>query len=273
MDDTRERQRASRATGAEHRGPASERVGGAAGAKPPGVSKDPARIAAMFDRIAWRYDRLNHLLSVGLDRRWRRRGVAALGLTGRERVLDVCTGTGDLAMAAIETPGGAAEVIGIDFAAEMLRIARDKVAAAGLPRRIRLARGDATRLPLPDASVDAAMVAFGIRNVVDCPAACAELCRVLRPGGRLMILEFGEPRLPLIRTLYRSYFTIVLPVVGRLFSKHREAYRYLPASVMEFPSGRAFVPVLERAGFVDVRADSLTAGIVYRYMARRPEGT
>jgi demethylmenaquinone methyltransferase/2-methoxy-6-polyprenyl-1,4-benzoquinol methylase len=233
------------------------------------VSKHPARIAEMFDRIAWRYDRLNHLLSAGLDRRWRRRGVAALGLTGRERVLDVCTGTGDLAIEAVTARPGARDVIGIDFAAEMLRMAQQKQRARGLAPRLRLARGDATRLPLPDASMDAAMIAFGIRNVVDPEGACAEIRRVLRPGGRLMILEFGNPRVPLIRTCYRLYFTVVLPIVGRIFSKHQEAYRYLPASVQQFPAGEAFAAVLERAGLDVVTVDSWTLGVVYLYVARR----
>ena len=232
------------------------------------ISKDPARIAGMFDAIAGRYDRLNHLLSAGLDRRWRRRAVRELGLTGRERVLDLCTGTADLAIAAVTGPDGRArEVIGIDFAGEMLREARVKIGQASLQQRVRLARGDATAVPLPDTAVDAAMVAFGIRNVMDHARACRELCRVLRPGGRLAILEFGAPRLPGIRALYLAYFRYLLPLIGRVFSRHREAYAYLPASVIEFPVGAAFAQVLEAAGFTRVRYHSLTFGIVYLYLA------
>ena len=150
----------------------------------------------MFDAIARRYDALNHLLSVGLDRRWRRRGVAALALSGRERVLDVCCGTGDLSIeAATSTHGRARDVVALDFAGEMLRCARLKLQRLALSDRVRLVRGDATQLPLPAGSVDAAMIAFGIRNVVDPLAACREIHRVLRAGGRLMILEFGMPRL------------------------------------------------------------------------------
>src|SRR5690606_9387181 len=154
-------------------------------------SREPAVIAGMFDAIARRYDTLNHLLSAGLDRRWRARAVASLGLTGRERLLDMCTGTADLAIAAVTDRHRAKDVVGIDFSSEMLTIARQKVRAAGLESRIRLARGDATAMPLPEASFDAATVGFGIRNVVDPLAACREFHRVLRPGGTLAVLEFG----------------------------------------------------------------------------------
>lgn len=224
----------------------------------------------MFDAIAGRYDTLNHLLSLGLDRRWRQRGIRALQLTGNERVLDLCTGTGDLALAAVTATGGQArEVIGIDFAFEMLRLARAKILRAGLAARVRLARGDATRIPLAARSVDAAMVAFGIRNVVDPKRALREMQRVLRPGGRIAILEFGAPRIPGIRSLYAAYFRYLLPVVGRAFSRHREAYSYLPASVAEFPVGAAFGRLLGQAGFTSVRWEPLTFGIVYLYVAER----
>jgi len=226
----------------------------------------------MFDAIARRYDALNHLLSAGLDRRWRRRAVAALALTGRERVLDLCTGTGDLAIAAVTGPGAtqARDVIGVDFAGEMLRLAHRKIRDAGLADRIRVVRGDATAIPLPDGSVDVAMVAFGIRNVADPERACAELRRVLRAGGRLAVLEFGAPRIPGIRTLYLAYFKYLLPLVGRTFSRHRDAYSYLPASVIDFPVGAAFAAVLERMGFAAVRIQALSLGIVYLYVADRP---
>jgi len=234
------------------------------------IDKNPAAIAGMFDAIAGRYDTVNLVISAGFDRRWRRLTVRALALTGRERVLDVCTGTGDLAIEAVSAAGGgAAQVIGIDFAGEMLRVAQAKLRRRSFISRIWLARGDATSLPLPDASVDAAMIAYGIRNVVDPGRACAELHRVLRPGGRLAILEFGSPRIPGIRTLYRWYFTRLVPLVGRSVSRHRDAYAYLPASVAEFPAGEAFAAVLRKAGFSEVRADSLTAGIVYLYVARK----
>ena len=235
------------------------------------TSKEPARIAGMFDAIARRYDTLNHLLSAGLDKRWRRQAVRALALTGRERLLDMCTGTADLAIEAATSPTGAArEVVGVDFAGEMLRLGWRKVRAAGLDRRIHLVRGDATRVPLPDASCDAATVAFGIRNVIDPARALDEFHRILRPGGRLAVLEFGAPTLPGLRQLYAWYFRAVLPRIGRLISKHGEAYEYLPASVQQFPSGAAFDEMLRRAGFSQVRHDSLTLGVVYLYVARKP---
>lgn len=234
------------------------------------VSKDPGRIAGMFDAIARRYDTLNHLLSAGLDRRWRARAIDALRLQGRERVLDMCTGTGDLAIEAMtSTSGRAAEVLGIDFSAEMLKRAAAKIRTAGLTARVRVARGDATCMPLADGTVDVAMVAFGIRNVLDPRRTCTEFYRVLRPGGRLAVLEFGAPTIPGLRQLYLWYFRSVLPKIGALISRHGEAYSYLPASVLEFPSGRAFGDLLEEAGFRDVRIEPLTFGIVYLYVASR----
>jgi demethylmenaquinone methyltransferase/2-methoxy-6-polyprenyl-1,4-benzoquinol methylase len=232
------------------------------------LDKTPARIANMFDAIAPRYDLLNHVLSAGMDRGWRDRAVDALSLSSGARVLDLCTGTGDLAMAIVHRASGAT-VIGVDFAGEMLRLARVKVSGASLERRIRLVRGDAARIPLPDGSCDAATIAFGIRNVAEPQRALAELARVIRPGGRLAILEFGEPRIPGIRTLYSWYFRYVLPLVGRLISKHQSAYSYLPASVGAFPPPSEFSRIIAATGFSQVRAVPLTLGIVYLYAAQR----
>lgn len=234
------------------------------------TSKDPARIARMFDSIAGRYDRLNGLLSAGFDRRWRRRAVRELELSGGERVLDVCTGTADMAIEATAWARPAAgEVVGVDFSGEMLRLGLAKVQASGLADRVRLVRGDATRLPLPDGRFDAATIAFGIRNVIDPAAACAEFHRALVPGGRLVILEFGFPRIPGIRTLYAWYFRYLLPLVGRFVSRHQDAYAYLPASVQQFPTPEAFADMVRAAGFAHVRAVPLTLGIVYMYVGHR----
>lgn len=219
----------------------------------------------MFDAIAPRYDLLNHLLSAGIDRRWRARAIQSLELTGREVLLDVCTGTADVALQAAR----AARVLGVDFAGAMLEIGRRKVQAARATSRIALVRGDATRLPVRDRTVDAATVAFGIRNVERPELACAEMARVMRAGGRLAILEFGVPRVPGISRLYLWYFKYLLPWIGRSISGHGGAYSYLPASVGTFPPPAEFGAMLERAGFRDVRAVPLTLGIVYMYTATR----
>jgi demethylmenaquinone methyltransferase/2-methoxy-6-polyprenyl-1,4-benzoquinol methylase len=230
--------------------------------------KTPSRIADMFDAIAPRYDLLNHLLSAGLDRRWRATAISALELPAGARVLDLCTGTGDLAIAAAQG-GRNVSVVGVDFAGEMLRLGRAKLAASGLTRAIRLIRGDATRIPLAERSCDAATMGFGIRNVADPESALAEIARVVRPGGRLAILEFGQPRIPGIRTLYLWYFRYVLPLVGRAVSKHDSAYSYLPASVGRFPPPAEFARLIEQRGFGNVNAVPLTLGIVYLYTAER----
>jgi demethylmenaquinone methyltransferase/2-methoxy-6-polyprenyl-1,4-benzoquinol methylase len=227
--------------------------------------KSPDRIAGMFDAIAPRYDLLNHVLSAGVDRRWRARAIRSLGLTGGDTLVDVCAGTADVALQAHD----AARVVGIDFAAAMLSVGQRKLRAAGEDRRITLVRGDATRLPVRDGVADAATVAFGIRNVERPDLACAELARVLRRGGRLAILEFGVPRLPGISTLYLWYFRYLLPAIGRMISGHTAAYSYLPASVGTFPPPPDFMVILEQAGFADVRADPLTVGIVYLYTATK----
>ena len=230
----------------------------------PVPDKAPDRIAGMFDAIAPRYDLLNRLLSAGIDQRWRAKAIASLNLTGRETLIDVCTGTADVAL---EARRGAARILGVDFAGAMLTLGLAKVRKAGEERRISLVRGDAMRLPAADGSADAVTVAFGIRNVQRPEIGCAEMARVLRPGGRLAILEFGMPRLPGVAALYRWYFSSVLPFIGRRISGHTGAYSYLPASVGTFPPPAEFVTMLQQAGFSQVRADPLTFGIVYLYTA------
>ena len=236
----------------------------------PPFDKTPGRIAGMFDAIAHRYDLLNHLLSAGLDRRWRRRAVAAAAAPAGGRVIDLCTGTADLAIAACRRDAPPGAVLGVDFAGAMLAIGRDKVRAAGLGGRVRLVRGDACRLPCASGTMDAATVGFGIRNVVDPALAVREIARVLKPGGRLAILEFGEPRLPVVRGAYLWYFRRVLPRIGRWLSRHADAYAYLPASVHAFLGPDALAAVLRGGGFADVRVDRLALGVVYLYVARKP---
>ena len=232
------------------------------------IDKTPSRIAGMFDAIAPRYDLLNHLLSAGLDRRWRARAVRELALGPGGRALDLCTGTADVALATIRRFQGVA-VIGVDFSSEMLRLALTKVRGERAAGAIALVRGDAAAVPIASGSCDAATVAFGIRNVAEPRMALAELARVLRPGARLAILEFGEPRIRGIRTLYGWYFRYLLPLVGRAVSKHRSAYSYLPASVGTFPAPQEFSRTIAEVGFCRVRAVPLTFGIVYLYVADR----
>lgn len=233
------------------------------------TSKEPAKIAGMFDAIARRYDTLNRLLSAGSDKRWRRRAVDALALQGHESVLDVCSGTADLAIEAASRSRGPARVVGVDFSGAMLAIGLEKVRRTSRPAPVYLVRGDATSLPVPDASFDAAMIAFGIRNVVDVDAGLRELRRALRPGGRIAILEFGMPNVPGLGLLYKSYFRHVLPRVGKLISRHNDAYSYLPASVAEFPSGDGFSALLRRNGFSSPRYVRMAMGVVYLYLATR----
>ena len=233
------------------------------------LSKSPERIAGMFDAIAGRYDFLNHLLSAGLDRRWRKRAIRSLALTGRERVLDLCTGTADLAIAALRSEPAAARVVGIDFARVMLRVGREKTQRERLGDRLALVRGDATRMPIAGASIDAVTIAFGIRNVDEIALACGEMRRVLKPGGRLAILEFAVPDVPGVGALYLWYLNHVLPRIGRAVSRHNDAYGYLPASIGAFASPDEFVKILRQAGFTGVSPTRLTFGSVILYTATR----
>ena len=222
----------------------------------------------MFDAIARRYDFLNHALSAGRDKRWRARAIDALDLPADAHVLDVCTGTGDFAIAAADVRPDAT-IVGVDFAAAMLAVGLGKVRARSLARRVALVRGDATAIPVRDGWADAATIGFGIRNVNRPEVALREIARVLKPGGRLAILELGEPTVPGVRQVYNWYFLSVLPRLGRLVSSHDSAYSYLPASVANFPRPADFAAIISSQGFRDVRAVPLTAGIVYLYVATR----
>jgi demethylmenaquinone methyltransferase/2-methoxy-6-polyprenyl-1,4-benzoquinol methylase len=218
----------------------------------------------MFNRIAHRYDLLNRLLSFGQDVRWRRRLVSLLPARKPLYVLDLATGTADviltLAGKKLELTG-----IGLDMAADMLAIGREKVASQKMADRIGLVRADGVNLPFADRSFDITTIAFGIRNIPDYPAAIAEMRRVLRPGGRALILEFSLPSNRLIRAFYLLYFRYVLPRVGAAISGDRYAYRYLNETVESFPHGAAFEQAMRDAGFDEVRLHPLTLGVATIY--------
>jgi len=222
----------------------------------------------MFDGIAKRYDFLNHLLSAGLDHRWRAQAIRAMQLPAAARIVDLCAGTADFAIAAAHS-SPQVQVVGVDFAAAMLAIARDKVRSEGLDGRVRLVRGDAVSIPVHDGWADGATIGFGIRNVVDPVSALRELARVIKPGGILAILELGEPVIPGVRGIYHWYFQQVLPRLGRFVSRHDTAYSYLPASVGSFPRPQTFAAMISSQGFVDVTAVPMALGIVYLYVATR----
>lgn len=227
--------------------------------------KDAARIRAMFGRVARRYDLLNHLLSASLDRVWRRKLARSLSLAPGSRVLDLCCGTGDQALA-LRRPG--VEIVAADFCLPMLALASPKFAQVG-PSRPSILNADALSLPFRDQSFEAATVSFGLRNVADLDRALAELARVLVPGGELGVLEFTVPAWQPLKALYLFYFQHLLPRVGRLLSKDPTAYSYLPNSVLEFPQREAFTARMSAAGFEEATATSLSGGILALYRGRR----
>jgi demethylmenaquinone methyltransferase/2-methoxy-6-polyprenyl-1,4-benzoquinol methylase len=227
--------------------------------------KDGLRIRAMFGRVARRYDLLNHLLSASLDRIWRRKLARALVLPPGSRVLDLCCGTGDQALA-LRRPG--LEIVAADFCMPMLALAAPKFRAAG-GRTPAILNADALALPFPDASFDAATVSFGLRNVADLDSALAELARILRPGGELGVLEFTVPAQQPLRGLYLFYFQQLLPRVGNMLSKDPTAYTYLPSSVLSFPQREGFTGRLELAGFEAATSTSLSGGILALYLGRK----
>lgn len=224
-------------------------------------------VESMFDAVAPRYDLLNRLLSAGIDRYWRSRTVRMMDDEQPRRVLDVATGTADLAIK-IERMLHPRETVGIDLSTEMLDRGRAKIERKGLSPRISLRKADAADLPFPDGSFDAAFVAFGVRNFENLEAGLNDIRRVLRPGGSLIVLEFSMPRTFPIRQLYTWYSHHVLPRIGGLLSPDQGAYEYLPNSVAAFPDGTDFLRRMDAVGFGDLEWTPLTFGIASLYKGR-----
>jgi demethylmenaquinone methyltransferase/2-methoxy-6-polyprenyl-1,4-benzoquinol methylase len=234
------------------------------------LDKREPRIRRMFGAIAPRYDLLNHLLSFNVDRWWRRRTTRLAPPRGDTPILDVCTGTGDLALAYDRAAGGRAPVVGSDFCLPMLLPAVDKARRRSAAGRVRFVEADTQQLPFPSDTFQLVTVAFGLRNVTDTDRGLAEMVRVARPGGRVVILEFSRPRNGLFARVYGFFFRRVVPAVGQLLAPNRDdAYRYLPASVSEFPDGEALAVKLRGHGLTDVRWYPFTFGVATLYVGTK----
>ena len=219
-----------------------------------------AQVAKMFDSISWRYDLLNHLLSLNVDVYWRKRAMRELKALKPKLILDVATGTGDLAIQAIKSLDPE-KVIGVDISTGMMDIGRKKIEQKGLGKKIELRRGDSENLPFEENKFDAVICAFGVRNFENLEKGLTDMFRVVKPGGKVVVLEFSKPdRFP-FKQFYGLYFKYVVPIVGRMVSKDRAAYDYLPESVHAFPRGKAFIEILDRIGYKNTACKPLTFGI------------
>jgi demethylmenaquinone methyltransferase/2-methoxy-6-polyprenyl-1,4-benzoquinol methylase len=225
-------------------------------------------VRQMFGAISQRYDCLNSVLSFGLHRVWRWQAVAYSGVQPGAKVLDLCSGTADLALTFARRLGGQGQVVATDFCQPMLDLGVRKAARRQVPLAFALA--DAQRLPFQDTSFDCVSVAFGLRNVDCLAAALGEMYRVLRPGGVALVVEFGQPQVAVFGSLYRWYSRRIMPLVGGWLSGHDEAYSYLPRTAAAFPAGARFVREMTAQHFIDAQARALTGGVVYLYRATRP---
>ena len=228
------------------------------------------QVERMFDGIAHRYDFLNHFFSLGIDVLWRKACIRMLRKEHPETLLDVATGTADFAIEAVRM-GLNVQVTGVDISAGMLDVGREKIAARGWNDRINLIQGDSVSLPFEDESFDAFTVAFGVRNFEDLQGGLKDMLRVLKPGALGLILEFSKPKHFPIKQVFGLYFKHIMPTVGKWVSKDPSAYTYLPESVQAFPEGEAFLSEMTNAGYVDVRARSLTGGIATIYTGRKAD--
>jgi demethylmenaquinone methyltransferase/2-methoxy-6-polyprenyl-1,4-benzoquinol methylase len=234
------------------------------------VDKSETRIRQMFSAISPRYDLLNHVLSLNVDRYWRWRTTRAVPVDGEAPLLDLATGTGDLALAYLRQSAGRVPIVAADFCREMLVIGGRKAQHVESGSRIRFVEADAQRLPFPDDHFQIVCIAFGLRNVTDMRRGLGEMVRVAKPGGRLAILEFSMPRNRLLRAVYGFYFRRVLPFLGQALARNRaQAYHYLPASVLEFPQGEQMLEIMRQAGLEPVSWQSLTFGVASLYVGTK----
>jgi demethylmenaquinone methyltransferase / 2-methoxy-6-polyprenyl-1,4-benzoquinol methylase len=222
------------------------------------------QVAAMFDDIAFKYDFLNRFLSAGIDIGWRKKAIRQLVDLQPKKILDVATGTADVA---IMTTGilKADKIIGIDISDGMLEIGRQKVTKAGLANTIELLNGDSETIKFDDNSFDAVTVAFGVRNFQQLEKGLGEIRRVLKPGGKLVVLEFSKPKMPGVKSLYNLYMKVICPNLGKLFSKNRNAYKYLDESIQHFPEGKNFTSILDNLGYINTYCKPLSLGICSIY--------
>jgi demethylmenaquinone methyltransferase/2-methoxy-6-polyprenyl-1,4-benzoquinol methylase len=225
-------------------------------------------VRGMFNDIAPTYDRLNHILSLDIDKLWRKRVVRIVHKTGAKHIMDMATGTGDLAIALAKKIEGST-IYGADFSSEMLAVAKQKIEMLGLSERISLTECNAENIPLEDETVDAATVAFGVRNFEHQKEALTEMKRTIRKDGHLVVLEFSNPSCAFVRWCYRLYSHYILPAIGRLISKHATAYTYLPESIDKFASPEAFTALLKEVGFDSIERKSLSMGIAHIYIAHK----
>ena len=226
------------------------------------------QVADMFDDIAYRYDFLNGFLSAGIDKRWRKKALSYLKEIKPLNILDVATGTADIAMMAADM-FDTEKITGIDISEGMLQMGRKKIIKAGLQQRIELLKGDSETINFNNNAFDAVTVAFGVRNFQDLEKGLSEILRVLRPGGKLVILEFSKPPAPVIRSFYNFYLKRVTPFIGKLFSKNYCAYKYLDLSIKAFPEGKNFLHILDKLGYIHTHHKPLSLGICSIYCAEK----
>lgn len=222
-------------------------------------SSKKQQVADMFDNISPRYDFLNHFLSLGIDIRWRKKAIKLLKEIQPKTILDIATGTGDFAIESLSLNPD--KVIGVDISEGMLNVGREKLKKRKLDSRISLESGDSENLPFEDNMFDAIIVAFGVRNFENLEKGLAEMYRVVRPGGKVVILEFSKPKRFPFKQLYNFYFKNILPTIGKTVSKDKAAYTYLPESVKSFPDGTVFTSILDKLGFKNTECKPLTLGI------------